>query len=351
MTQEELGELLGINQGWVSKVESRKKIVDSVVWLRSISSRLSIPLEQLGLSDLEESDPYRLVIEIRRARDSRKYGRPDLGYAWLRGIRGQVEELIQRFPSLDTQLIAAEYFLALSWVRVELLSFGALMSAVKDAEAALALVPNRSDLAIPRSYIRSCVAGHLRMAGRFKQSARQLDVVINTPLPTEDSVSVAIQLAKTASDLRSVVRFESAMTLAYDGLEQSGNSSILVNLLAISDTHARGRLTFGDPAGARRALEQVAPSDEFLASPQWRIGHVITQAQLAGQSHSADESFSLLREATSAASTAGLIHQLERIEDALIPLPDGLSDKREIAEQVSHEISRLSKVGEGAHDY
>lgn len=349
LTQQELADRLVLDQSWVSNVERGTRKLDKVSSLRFLAERLGLPYAQVGLAEPDpaeyaatrQPDPYQLLVEIRRARESRRYGRPDLGRMWLGLIEKSLKSYLDRFPDLEAQLLAAEFFLALSWTKVELLPFGELMTAVEDVRRALRLVPDFPELLVSRSYLESCLASHSRMADRYSDSLNAIDSIDQTILPPEDLVALNIQSARVSSELGKTDRFAAAINTARDNLESSSTMSILVDPIAISDTHARGFLRLGRNDDATRVISDVERSHELLASPQWRISSTMTAAEVA--LHTGDESDGLdvMVEAIKAASTAKLTHHLERALSILTNLEQKSDEVQEVTTFVRESIKAL----------
>lgn len=319
LTQSQLGELLGISQEQVSKIERGKRSVTSRDSLLRIARALSEPPEKFGVTEDEHVPGQRLDLElaaavITLARVARLAGNPAAAH-------GELTPLLRRMNDLDLAavgwrdgaLLAAEGHLVLGLVLGELLPEHALGSARVQLQRALDLAEGVDLEPGAAGYIEAFLGNQFRMVGRYEEALRHLAAAHKTaPTPVERGTYAAL-LARTAGEASEDKLFQRMIADAKRALGEVEQRTALFSEGAITEIEARGLLRFGRLRDATYVLRRTETSGDPPGSPQWAVITLITRAEASLAYGRSDRAVEDLEHALVRAISLQLPHQVQRV--------------------------------------
>ncbi len=316
-SQQQLGELLGFDQAYVSRLERGERRIRDIRALARVAEQLGIPPQVLGLASDDGAD-FAAMLQfadstLRLAEVARQTGRAVEAVRELGPLVARLEaRLAEGRADREVLVLLANARLSLGTALGHVLPEERLAVAARWTGRAFTLARRLGDEALEAGSLRMH-GNELRKTGHVAAGIGRLARSLTlTSDPSLRGTTLGL-LARAAAEHGDAELFDAAISETLRLLDQTSGHSMLFNPFSIREIHMRGLLatrraevaaTLADDPGHQAGLLGVAP--------QWRIIDLITVADVLHARGEDQGALERLSEALREAEAYRLPHQVQR---------------------------------------
>jgi transcriptional regulator with XRE-family HTH domain len=286
LSQAALGAMLNVDQSYISLVETGRREITDVHFLKRIVDRLGIKPFQIGLptevfaetADLDVLQFARSIISL--AITARNSGHPEQTIQELHPLLVRLDAQLQERPS-DTALLMtiAEGKTALGTALGDLLPDERLHEATGELCAALDIV-NRTQGHSPslKADLLKKIGNEKRKQGLHAEAAPLLERALAIDPHHGRRGSAALCLARLRANQHDQRGFASAVREAMVCMDRVDSVSPVFNQIAINEVRLRGAMQLGHLKGAAE-IERLSGEVAVGLAPHWSVIRETTIAE------------------------------------------------------------------------
>jgi transcriptional regulator with XRE-family HTH domain len=332
LNQQQLGQMLGVDQSYVSRIETGSRIVRDVQVLEQIARRLGLSPGQVGLAASTDADFDAMCqfaeSTIRLASVARRSGRPLDAVAELWPLVARLSARPDGYATdPDVVVLLAEASLALGVTLGDVLPEERLHLSAQWTGHGLELA-RRLDHPLLCFQALNLHGNELRKGGDYPAAISLFTEAMNIPAAAVLRGDVLVLAARAYSEMGDARGFDASISSARLLLDSS-EATPLFNPFSVTEIHVRGMLSTGRHDKALALATQMSPDGGSVGptSPQWRIMNQITMGGVLLAAGGAQDGLSAIAEAIGTAEECSLPHQIQRAVRLTKDLPGVLASQ------------------------
>jgi len=318
ITQHQLGELLGLDQSYVCRIENGRRIIRDAPTLRRITTRLGLPPRVVGLTTGKD-DEFDAMCQfaestLRLAEVARHAGRPMEAVRELWPLVARLESQSANAPAdSDVLILLAGGCLALGTALGDVLPEEQLRNSARCTQRALQISDWLEDPAL-KHHALNLHGNELRKGGDFSGAVTHFTAALGGDSSRQLRGDTLMLMARALGEMGDARGFDQTICDAEAHLLHCDEMTHLFNPFSIREAHIRGLLSTGRADGAVHLLTGGRQSHRAHGPvrPQWQVMERITVAGVLAAGRDVDGATDLLSGAIQDAETYSLPHQIQR---------------------------------------
>ncbi len=317
LSQAQLAEILGLDQPYVSRIESGARKVRDIRMLARIANRLSIPPHLLGVVGANDADFAGMMqfaeATLRLSETARQSGRAADAVSELWPLVARLEaRLSEGRAERDVLVLLAQGRLALGTALGHVLPEERLAVAARWTARAWPVADWLSDDMLKANVLRMH-GNELRKCGHHAAALTRLAQALSmTSQPAARGATLGL-LARAAAEAGDSAMLDMAVTEAQRLLDAGHQSTMFFSPFALREIRIRGLLATGRVSAAVALADDADHRDGALAvAPQWRVIDQVTVGNVLLAGGDVAGALETLEAAVAAAEAYRLPHQIQR---------------------------------------